>query len=314
MKELIDRYIYDVTRRVPEKDRKELTKELESNIYDMLPDDSTEEEVQAILYELGKPSKLSEKYQKNPRYLISPNTYGDYIQTLKWLMTRIMPLLAGIDIFFDLVLGSMSDIMELIEAVVGSMLSATGGILISTTIIFAIIDRTTNKNKSKESEQEWDINDLPDLVEKDVTNVGKISRLETLFEIGVMVAAIVALLGFLLNIFNFGSEIRPLDVFNVVAIRSMLVISVISLGESIIKLVKGRWTPMVCSITTLSLLTQLAIFAYVLIEHGIFTENFAWIEVGNYIVAIVGLYTLYDYGTEIWRAIKNFKVKPISDK
>ena len=38
MNELIERYIHDVIRRLPEKDRAEIERELRANIYDMLPE------------------------------------------------------------------------------------------------------------------------------------------------------------------------------------------------------------------------------------------------------------------------------------
>jgi len=61
MKQLIDRYIYDVVRRLAEKDRDEVSRELESNIYDMLPDDPSEEDIRKVLYDLGAPCGLAEK-------------------------------------------------------------------------------------------------------------------------------------------------------------------------------------------------------------------------------------------------------------
>ena len=42
MANLIDKYIYEVTRRLPEKDREDVKKELAANIYDMLRDNPGE--------------------------------------------------------------------------------------------------------------------------------------------------------------------------------------------------------------------------------------------------------------------------------
>lgn len=36
--DMIDRYIYDVIRRLPEKERADVRQELRANIYDMLPE------------------------------------------------------------------------------------------------------------------------------------------------------------------------------------------------------------------------------------------------------------------------------------
>src|SRR5690554_160935 len=81
---LIDRYVYDVTRRVESKSREEIEKELKSNIYDMLGDNPSDDEIKQVLLSLGKPSDLANKYRSNDNsYLISPKYYHDYIKTLK---------------------------------------------------------------------------------------------------------------------------------------------------------------------------------------------------------------------------------------
>ena len=60
-KNLIERYVYDVTRRLPEKEREDVMKELRANIYDMLPEGASEDAVKKVLYELGSPVSLAEK-------------------------------------------------------------------------------------------------------------------------------------------------------------------------------------------------------------------------------------------------------------
>jgi predicted transcriptional regulator len=57
MDNLIERYVYDVTRRLPEQERGEVGKELKSNIYDMLSDDADEAEIRTVLYELARPPR-----------------------------------------------------------------------------------------------------------------------------------------------------------------------------------------------------------------------------------------------------------------
>lgn len=53
--EIVERYIYDVMQRLPEK-------ELRSYMYDMILEE-TDEEVERVLYGLGKPSTLAEEYR-----------------------------------------------------------------------------------------------------------------------------------------------------------------------------------------------------------------------------------------------------------
>src|SRR5690606_19558338 len=81
MKDLIERYIYDVKRRLREDQRAEIEKELRMNIEDMLADDYSDENIESVLLSLGSPAKLANNY-KEPRYLISPDIFDDYIRVL----------------------------------------------------------------------------------------------------------------------------------------------------------------------------------------------------------------------------------------
>ena len=48
MSNLIERYVHDVARRLPEKDREDVKKELRANIYDMLPEGASEEAIKKV--------------------------------------------------------------------------------------------------------------------------------------------------------------------------------------------------------------------------------------------------------------------------
>ena len=80
---MIERYVYAVVRRLPENIREEVTNELKANIYDMLPDKPSDEQIEKVLLDLGRPRDLAVKYQPKERYLISPKYFDDYLYTLK---------------------------------------------------------------------------------------------------------------------------------------------------------------------------------------------------------------------------------------
>ena len=86
---LIERYVHDVARRLPEKEREDVKDELRANIYDMLPEGASEEQIRNVLYELGSPASLAGKYRQNPRYLISPAYYDEYVNVLKWVLPLV---------------------------------------------------------------------------------------------------------------------------------------------------------------------------------------------------------------------------------
>ncbi len=56
---LIDIYVQEVTRRLPEKNRKDIALELQSTIEDMLPDDYNEEDVKTAR-KIREPCKIGE--------------------------------------------------------------------------------------------------------------------------------------------------------------------------------------------------------------------------------------------------------------
>ena len=60
--DLIDRYIYEVKRYLPESIREDVGLELRTNIEDMLPKNYTKDDVYKVLTELGSPSKLANEY------------------------------------------------------------------------------------------------------------------------------------------------------------------------------------------------------------------------------------------------------------
>ncbi|MFF2157255.1 permease prefix domain 1-containing protein [Paenibacillus chitinolyticus] len=62
--EIIDRYIYAVTQRLPEQQRDDIKRELQSLIEDMLEErmptgQASKEDVESVLLELGPPNELA---------------------------------------------------------------------------------------------------------------------------------------------------------------------------------------------------------------------------------------------------------------
>ncbi len=88
---LIDVYIHEVTRRLPEKSREDIALELRSTIEDMLPDDYTEKDVEEVLSKLGNPAVLASNYSEKPMHLIGPRYFDVYVTLLK----MIIPIAVG---------------------------------------------------------------------------------------------------------------------------------------------------------------------------------------------------------------------------
>lgn len=176
---LIDNYIYTVTKNLPRKIKEDVEKELRSNIHDMLPDGYNEAEVEKVLYTLGNPFALAEKYQEgySKRYLIGPDLYGNYIKMLKdvFILVGCLILLSEVyTIFTDTTHSSVGDVLvSALTKTLKSAIQAAGWLFISVTIVFAVIERNRKYNKKEWPfiGRNWSISDLLDA--KDNKKIGK---------------------------------------------------------------------------------------------------------------------------------------------
>ncbi|WP_318614106.1 HAAS signaling domain-containing protein [Sporosarcina sp. YIM B06819] len=150
--EMIEIYVREVTRRLPEKMRNDIALELRSTIEDMLPDDYTEDNVTQALEKLGNPATLAAQYRELPMHLIGPKFYDIYISILKLTLTIVS--IVVLSLFIIEKFASLSNVDTL------SMLNVTGFIVEAirivieaaiqnafwVTIVFIILDRTISPN------------------------------------------------------------------------------------------------------------------------------------------------------------------------
>ena len=159
----VERYVYDVVRRIDDKQRDDVKKELTANIYDMLPDNPTNEDIEKVLKSLGKPSEIAAKYRNTSNdYLISPRYYTDYVRTLKIAMIVLSTLIVLGNVLQHLFAASSVDIAKVIEIFISETVEGVvEGIFMAftlVTIVFIIIERN-NKADSK-VEKNWELKDL----------------------------------------------------------------------------------------------------------------------------------------------------------
>ncbi|MCC6500313.1 MAG: hypothetical protein IT313_08620 [Anaerolineales bacterium] len=99
---LIDRYVAEVGRHLPEKDRADIEAEIRSLIEDMLEErgqsakSADEKSIAETLEELGDPKLLAYKYSPVKRYLIGPDWFDLYLTTLKRVLFTALPIVAMI--------------------------------------------------------------------------------------------------------------------------------------------------------------------------------------------------------------------------
>lgn len=246
MEKMIDRYIYAVTKRLPEDMREEVKVELKANINDMLSENPSDEEVEKVLYELGHPRVLANNYRGKERYLISPLYFDEYVNVLKivGLIVLVITLVFGsIDAALNYeattIIGAIA---EVTSEIIGNVMSGLVTAFAWVTIIFWLIEYNTKSAKKNE----WKLKDLPDLPKE---NSAKISRTGTIIELilGVTfsIIFIIVILNYLDLIVIHDDNIFITNVFNEEVARSFVPFFIISLvvmvGVSLAKLYYRSW-------------------------------------------------------------------------
>jgi hypothetical protein len=177
MKKYIERYIYDVTRRLPKDMQEDVEKELNAHIYDMLSDNPSDEEISEVLHELGSPRVIANNYKENRRYVISPLYYDDYIRVLKLVMIIVLTISLVISSIEAILNINEATIFETIFSIFGSIINDLGSAFVSVFFIVTIIFWLIDRNQVNVHPNEWKVKDLPDLPE---ARSSRISRTQSI--------------------------------------------------------------------------------------------------------------------------------------
>jgi hypothetical protein len=177
MNPMIERYVYDVVRRLPEKARAEVKTELHSHIESMLPPCPTDEDIVKVLTRLGPPSRMADQYRTTKRYLISPAVFDDYVSALRFVGTILFVVTLIVNLIGKIAeLSANPSATGFITAV--SVTIFTSAVFsaaisfISITAIFAAIEYFNRKKQEKQ----WAVGDLPRMPK----SPGRISRTSTI--------------------------------------------------------------------------------------------------------------------------------------
>ncbi|MBY6086562.1 MULTISPECIES: HAAS signaling domain-containing protein [Priestia] len=285
---LIEVYIHEVTRRLPEKNREDIALELHSTIEDMLPDDYSEEDVKECLKKMGNPAILASGYRDQPMHLIGPLYYDIYITLLKMILP-IAAVISLISMIAEYFMGYHGE-----EAVINVILDIFGfsiwriievgmQVFFWLTLVFAILERTA-KGKGEQpltaSLKKW----TPD----DLKNISYIPKKKTIskFEVfgSLMWTAIWATLYFYANHLvgvyrDSGNGLEFVtSVLNQEVLMGYWPVVVIVIGVEIVlslyKLIKGQWTKRMAISNTVLQLIGTVVFIVILINPNLLNPDF----------------------------------------
>lgn len=285
---LIEVYIQEVTRRLPEKHRDDIALELRSTIEDMLPDDYNEEDVKKVLEKLGSPVALAWGYRDRPMYLIGPRYFDIYVALLKMILP-IAAVISFITMIAEYFIGYSGEqaVIDVVLSLIGGGIWRIIGVGIQTffwlTLVFAVVERT---DKGRDNEpltaglKKWTPDDL-----KNIPHIPKkkaISKCEVFGSL--MWTAIWATLYFyanhLVGIFKgsgTGLEfVTP--AFNQEVLLSywpiVVLVIVFEIALSVYKLIMGQWTKRMAIVNFVLELIGTIVFIVILINSNLLNKDF----------------------------------------
>ena len=279
---IIDRYIYAVTKKLPQKQREDIEKELRSLIDDMInercskntPQDS---DIKSILNELGDPSKLAAKYRDDKNYLIGPEHFDTYLLVLKTVIAAVIfgtGLSKTIDLFVNPPTNVAEGIAELITAIVTGVFQGFTWV----TVIFAVNERYTYLKKSDFVKNEWSVSDLPQIPKKEEL----LKPVDSIFGI-IFAVLFIVLFNFaaqFIGVYQFesGKLISVIPIFSQQGLNSFLplitVLYCVSVLKECIKLILGKWTLALGITITLIDLILMVFCAFIFTNPTVWNSNF----------------------------------------
>ncbi|WP_053363483.1 hypothetical protein [Bacillus sp. FJAT-27251] len=303
---LIEVYIHEVTRRLPEKSRADIALELRSTIEDTLPDDYSEKDVKTVLEKLGNPAALASRYRDQPMHLIGPRYFDVYVSLLKMILP-IAAVVALISMVAEYFIGYSGEdaIVNIVLTILGkgiAMIIEVGiQVFFWLTLTFAVIERT-DKGKDQvplsSSLKKW----TPD----DLKNIAYIPKKKAILKCEVfgslMWTAIWASLYFyadhLMGIYrNSGDGLE----FVIPALNQevllrywpiVIMIIALEIGLALYKLFKGQWTNRMAVFNTAHELFATIAFIVILTNPNLMNQEF--------ISYMSELFTITTRQFEIW--------------
>jgi hypothetical protein len=245
--ELINLYVKEVGRRLPEKMREDIEKEIHSLIEDALADQSQiqgrepdEMMIVEVLKRFGPPEKMAASYLP-PRYLIGPVLYPHFISTLKVVLSVITVLAAigmGVSLGMssrlpgDLALVTGRAVLQLIDV----LFRASAAVV----LVFAVMQWAGKDFKA--AEKTWDPRQMKPEPQEDQVSAGE--------RIAEIVFTILALVVFNLYpqwiglIFIQNGQVVSIPIMTAAFFQYLPWLSLIwalDIGLNIILLSQGRW-------------------------------------------------------------------------
>ncbi len=279
--DFIARYIYAVTRHLPQKIRADVEKELDGLISDMLEErcarkTPTEDDVRAVLTELGTPEELAAKYSGyENRALIS----GAYLLLYRRIIRLVLPIAAsGIALA-----GLLSVIVEwnpgpdvyrfigeTLGRVIGGAIAGTVQAFAVVTIIFAVLEHKKVPLKTGDM-----FSNLPPVP----VGHARIKPHEPILGMMWAILGAILLIGFPQIIGAWFTDTGWIPVFNTGIFRTfwplILLWTAMSIVKETVALIDGQHTIRLAVVTAVANVVTMATFPIVFLNQNLMNPDFS---------------------------------------
>lgn len=242
--DLIERYLYAITRRLPVEQRADVANELRTLISDMLDErcgslPPVPKDVRVVLTELGTPSEMVRKYTDGEaKCLIGQPYYASYLSVLKIVLACVSGSLvvAG---GLSLAAGGIEDIALRVLEDLGGLMVALACAFSFVTVLFAFFS-----HRGIEVEVMDSLDDLPLVPRQTKTTTRGDAVAGIIFSL--VGAGVFLLFPDVLNALTHGSDGLPVEVFNVDVIHAsawaIIAWMLVCVAAECFKLVEGCYT------------------------------------------------------------------------
>lgn len=195
MSELVERYLHQVGRYLPEGERKDIQAELRSQIEDQLEDRfggaPSQAEIAAVLKGLGDPRQMATSYGRQ-QYLVGPNLYPIMMMVLRVGLPIVPGFIVLMNIVGSLIAGETGDWVGLLIESIFVAFQAAFFFAASVVLFFAIFERSGGEIEARKKAEAFNPLELPP-----VDDAGAVDRIEASVGIAIGAFFTVALFYFL---------------------------------------------------------------------------------------------------------------------
>ncbi|VEU81035.1 hypothetical protein [Haploplasma axanthum] len=309
---LIDKYVYNVIKDLPEKQRSEVSEELTANIYDMLAGDESDANIEKVILELGNPKEIALSYSDKEKYVVGPKDYAQYLLVLRTalIIASILFFFFGAIIILEKTV-NRDVVNRVFSVLLGGLTAGVIGLILSyatVTFVFQIISLSKVNLKKKP----WNIQMLEE-VPKEKKYL--ISKKKTIIEM--TISLIIGFLGvFILTFYNnfyfFGIEIVLNKTITSIYIPLFFLSIILLITKTTIKMKVNKISYKTTIYDTIySLITGVLIITFMLQEKLFVDEVYDKFDMKTYQITMIvlstvlGIFILTKLAIKWYRTVKS---------